>query len=388
MMRNLKDDLLEKQLPAGSWQHPIILQPPPFSHNMQRQAIARLRNAFPWTSVPLIVGAPMRVLSGPSLAVEVSKAGGLGFVGPGTSPEGLESTLAQVSKLLEESESLSAKCKPDLLPIGVGFQTWAGNLATSSRILNQHRKPAVVWLFAPRHGQKELDEWAGQIREISPETQIWIQVASVADALSAAPSSDVLVIQGTDAGGHSLKKGAAIITLLPEVADALASHGYADIPLIAAGGIVDSRGVAAAFTLGAAGVAIGTRLLASKEAVINPAYQKHIVDASDGGQNTVRTQFYNHLRGTVDWPEPFDARGIINQSWRDYQAGVPFERIKDLHDEALKLDKAWGSDGRTATYAGTGIGLVKEVKSAGDIIKEVRNGFKDVLEKAQEFTNI
>lgn len=50
---------------------------------MQRQAIARLRTSFPWTSVPLIVGAPMRVLSGPSLAVEVSKAGGLEFVGPG-----------------------------------------------------------------------------------------------------------------------------------------------------------------------------------------------------------------------------------------------------------------------------------------------------------------
>jgi nitronate monooxygenase len=353
---------------------------------MQRQAIARLQSALPWTSVPLIVGAPMRVLSGPSLAFEVSKAGGLGFVGPGARPGDLESALIQTSKLVEESGSLSSVCKPGLLPIGIGFQTWAGNLATSSQILGQHRKPAVIWLFAPRHGQKELDEWVDRIREISPNTQIWIQVASVADALAAAPSSDVLVIQGTDAGGHSLKKGAGIVTLLPEVFDALASHGHTNIPLIAAGGIADSRGVAAVFALGAAGVAMGTRLLASKEAAINPAYQRHVVEASDGGQNTVRTQFYNHLRGTMDWPEAFDARGIINQSWRDHEEGAPFEQTKRLHDEALKLDKAWGFEGRTATYAGTGIGLVKEVKGAGEIINEVRNGFKDVLKFVQETT--
>jgi nitronate monooxygenase len=354
---------------------------------MQRQAISRLTSAFPWTSVPLVVGAPMRVLSGPLLAVEVSKAGGLGFIGPGTKPEDLESALIQASKLVEESRTLSSECKSNLLPIGVGFQTWAGNLATSSRILSQHRRPAVIWLFAPRHGQKELDEWASRIREISQGTQIWIQVASVADAVAAAPISDVLVVQGTDAGGHSLKKGAGIVTLLPEVSDALASQGYADIPLIAAGGIVDSRGVAAALALGATGVAMGTRFLASKEAAINPGYQRHVIEASDGGQNTVRTQFYNYLRGTMDWPEPFDARGIINQSWRDQDKGVPFEQTKKLHDEALKLDKAWGFDGRTATYAGTGIGLVKEIKGAREIIKEVRDGFKDVLKATQEAVN-
>lgn len=129
----------------------------------------------------------------------------------------------------------------------------------------------------------------------------------MADAIAAAPSSDVLILQGTDAGGHSLKKGAGIITLLPEVSDALNNLRYGDIPLIATGGIADSRGVAAALTLGAAGVAMGTRLLASNEAAINPAYQKHVIEAQDGGQNTIRTQIYNHLRGTTDWPEPFDA---------------------------------------------------------------------------------
>lgn len=354
---------------------------------MQRQAVARLRTAFPWTSAPLIVGAPMRVISGPKLAVEVSEAGGLGFIGPGIAAQNLESALLQATKLVEESEPLSSKCKTGLLPIGIGFQTWAGDLETSLGILTQHRKPAVVWLFAPRHGQGELDEWASRIRKVSTDIQIWIQVASVADAVAAAPSSDVLVIQGSDAGGHSLKKGAGIITLLPEVSDALISQGYGSIPLIAAGGIADSRGVAAVLSLGAAGIAMGTRLLASKEAIINPAYQRHVIEVNDGGQTTVRTQFYNHLRGTMNWPEPFDARGIMNQSWRDHEAGMSFARIKLLHDEAIGLDKAWGADGRTATYAGTGVGLVREVKSAGEIIKQVREGCRDVLKASCEVTD-
>lgn len=385
------DDLREKAISAcTSWQQcfstsPVLI----FLFTMQRQVIARLKTAFPWTSAPFIVGAPMRVLSGPSLAVEVSKAGGLGFIGPGAKPEDLGPALLQATKLVEEEPGpLLSKCKPSLLPLGIGVQTWAGNLEQSARILKgQDRKPAVIWLFAPRHGQKELDDWVSRLREVCKESQIWTQVASVADATAAAPNSDVLVIQGTDAGGHSLKKGAGIITLLPEVSDALKNLGYGDIPLIAAGGIADSRGVAAALTLGASGIAMGTRLLASTEASINPAYQKHVIETQDGGQNTIRTQFYNHLRGTMDWPEPFDARGIINQSWRDFESGLPFEKAKLLHDEAMNLGKAWGADGRTATYAGTGVGLVKEVKGAGDIIKQVRDGCESILKSSVEATN-
>ena len=209
-------------------------------------------------------------------------------------------------------------------------------------------------------------------------------MASVTHALEAAQSPippDVLVIQGTDAGGHSLTKGAGIIVLLPEVADALSSIGKInDIPLIAAGGIADSRGAAAALTLGASGVVMGTRFLASREARINPGYQRHVVSTTDGGQTTVRTQLYNHLRGTMNWPSPFDARGLINASWRDHESGMSFEKNKELHDEAIKTgEDAWGEEGRTATYAGTVVGLVNEVKAAHEIVDEVRSGVEKRL---------
>ncbi len=325
----------------------------------------------------------MRVISGPELAVAVSEAGGLGFIGPGIRPSDLESSLAEATSLISHSRTLHTYSSSSFLPIGVGFQTWAGDLTTASRILSTYH-PAVVWLFAPRHGQRELDEWAHKIRSSSPSSKIWIQVASVTHALEAAQSPippDVLVIQGTDAGGHSLTKGAGIIVLLPEVADALSSIGKInDIPLIAAGGIADSRGAAAALTLGASGVVMGTRFLASREARINPGYQRHVVSTTDGGQTTVRTQLYNHLRGTMNWPSPFDARGLINASWRDHESGMSFEKNKELHDEAIKTgEDAWGEEGRTATYAGTVVGLVNEVKAAHEIVDEVRSGVEKRL---------
>lgn len=340
----------------------------------------------------------MRIISGPKLAVKVSEAGGLGFIGPGAKPEHLDTALQQAKEHIKASSlnfQLLAAKKNDILPLGAGFQTWAGDLKTATGTLSKTHV-AVVWLFAPRHGQQELDEWTKAIREASPGTQIWIQVASVKDAIAAATSkhrSDTLVIQGTDAGGHSLTKGAGIITLLPEVSDTLeevlGSNGADDIPLIAAGGLIDSRGAAAALALGASGIAIGTRLLTSSEAIINPGYQAHILSARDGGQTTVRTQLYNHLRGTTDWPEGFDARGLANQSWRDHEAGMPFDENRRLHMEALERGgEAWGEEsGRTATYAGTGVGLIKEVRGAGEIVREMRDGIGGVLRNAQDETH-
>ena len=345
-----------------------------------------LRN-LSWMKPPYIVCAPMRVLSGPALAVAASQAHGIGFIGPGAKPTDMEQDLKEAKDLCANSESLRQFLDTGIMPIGVGFQTWAGDLAVATSQVRAFR-PTAVWLFAPRHGQQEIDEWSEGLREASKDTQIWHQVASVSDALAAIRSiqkPDVLVIQGNDAGGHSLLKGASVTTLLPEVADAIQElDSDLHISLIAAGGISDGRGVAAALAVGASGVAMGTRFLASKEARINPGYQQHIIDGSDGGQTTVRTQLYNHLRGTTNWPAPFDARGVINQSWKDHEAGMPFTANKELHDEALKVGPAgWGETGRIATYAGTGIGLIKGVERAEDIVANARESAVRYLDVAR-----
>jgi nitronate monooxygenase len=337
----------------------------------------RLAAAYPWTTAPLIVAAPMRVFTGPELAVAVARAGGIGFIGPGEKPETTAADLATAKDLVAAAGIQNAG---SLLPLGVGFQIWNGNLDVAAAAVSQH-PPAATWLFAPRNGQADVDVWTKRLREVSPDTKIWLQIGTLQEALDAARSQsapDVLVVQGAEAGGHGrTSDGIGFITLLPEIADATHETG---IPLIAAGGVADGRGVAAALGVGAAGVAMGTRFLASREARIKKGYQDEVVRASDGGANTVRTHLYNHLRGTYGWPEQFSPRTIINRSWEEQQQGASFEDLKQRHDEAVsKGDAAWGPQGRTATYAGADIGLIRSVAGAGEIVEGARSEARDIV---------
>lgn len=350
---------------------------------------ARLAELFPWTTSPLLIGAPMRVFTGPATAVAIARAGGLGFIGPGETPEASTKDLAQAKSLLAEhplkqlaaASPASTASPAALLPIGVGFQVWNGDLASATAAVRAHR-PCAVWLFAPRDGQAQLDTWTTALRQASPGTQVWIQVGTLREALAAAHPSgaDALVLQGAEAGGHGrTSDGVGLVSLLPEVADALGAS-RPDLPLIGAGGIADGRGAVAALGLGAAAVAMGTRFLASTEARVNPAYKAEVLRATDGAAHTGRTHLYNHLRGTFGWPAEFSPRGLLNQSWADQEAGVPFDELKVRHDAAVKEggSAAWGPEGRVATYVSTSVGLVRSVDDAGAIIEQTRAEIKEI----------
>ncbi|CAK7212508.1 hypothetical protein SCUCBS95973_001486 [Sporothrix curviconia] len=357
---------------------------------------ARLAALFPWTKTPLVVGAPMRVFSGPAMAVAIARAGGLGFIGPGETAATSEVDLAEARRLLADQplqlgHRAVGEQLDELLPVGIGFQVWNGSLPAAVAAVAAHR-PCAVWLFAPRDGQPQLDEWTAQLRAASPGTQVWLQVGTLAEAVAAANAAtpaDALVLQGAEAGGHGrTSDGVGIISLLPEVADALAQEEESkgstttktDIPLIGAGGIADGRGAVAALGLGAAGVALGTRFLASTEARISPAYQAEVVRATDGAASTGRTHLYNHLRGTFGWPAQWMPRGLLNRSWADHAAGVAFDTLKERHDAAVKQGgtAAWGPEGRTATYAGASVGLVRSVEGAGTIVEQLHQEIDEI----------
>jgi nitronate monooxygenase len=315
----------------------------------------------------------MRLIALSKLACEVSNAGGLGFIGAGSDASTLEHELQQSKELLKVEST------DGILPVGVGFLLWAGDklLQDALPILQRH-KPAAVWLFADEHPD-QLATWTKECRRVTSKTRIWIQVGTVADALQAMKSCqpDVLVVQGSDAGGHGLEKCAGLISLLPEVDDAISSYCRENkIPtptLIAAGGIMDGRGVAASIALGASGVVMGTRYLACPESNMAKGYQDAVLQASDGGVNTARGKLYDSLRGTTDWPARYGGRSVLNESWHDAAKGMSFEENKKLHDEAIKKgDEGWGKNARLTTYAGTGVGLVKDVKPAADVTREVR----------------
>ncbi|KAL9619602.1 MAG: hypothetical protein Q9160_005789 [Pyrenula sp. 1 TL-2023] len=364
-----------------------------------------LTTTYPWTSLPLICNAPMGGYSGPfarsPLAVAVTQAGGIGFIGTVADIKG--ETAQELTKA-RDLLSASGHYPPNqtdndndndndnadaVLPIGVGFLPCLAALEDCIEVVRAHR-PAVVWFFAAR----ELGDyavWTRAMREVSPKSRVWVQVGSVAAAVEVAGACepDVLVVQGIDAGGHAFEKGAGVISLVPEVGDALVERGgKREIALVAAGGIVDGRGVAAACALGASGVVMGTRFLASEEVSLpHRRFRDVVLGTRDGGQNTVRAKVFDELMGVNVWPEVYDGRSVVTESYVDVKSGKGIEDVRALFKEAEKGEEMGFGDGkgkavgRATVWAGTGVGLVNEVKPAGEIVREAREGARAIFSR-------
>ena len=316
------------------------------------------------------------------LAMAVSAAGGLGF-------------LANCSKTQQTKEQLACALKetpPNLrsilsskqgLPIGLGYQIYQESLESELDLIREFR-PAAVWLFAAKQNE-DYQSWSEGIRGVSPSTQIWVQVGTIADALEVVKlcgRETVLVMQGADSGGHGLKRSAGLISLIPEAVDALHDQ---NLTILAAGGITEARSAAAALVLGAHGIVMGTRFLAAKEAVVPEGFQQHLLQAKDGGAQTIRSRLFDDLRGTSDFPANYDGRALVNRSVRDHLDGVEHEENKKQYQQALKDAKqSYGEEGRIVTYAGTGVGLVKNVQTAAEIVEEVRSSVKQALQDASK----
>jgi nitronate monooxygenase len=310
----------------------------------------------------------MRFSAGPELVAAVTKAGGIAFLGAGETDKD-EAGYQKLGDDIIRAAELTANIKgyqDEVLPFGIGFLLNSppnDNFAVRLRdILGKIGKPpAAFWLF-PANNPSLIENWSNLLT-------------------SATRDQDVLVIHATDAGGHGLATNASLMTLLPEISDALAEKGYT-IPVVAAGGISDGRGVAAAAMLGAQGSVMGTRFLTSKEADISPYYREAVLAASDGGQSTARSKVWDGLRGTTWWPEEYDGRGVQNKSL--WEAGtVDAQELKRRFDESVASNEAgWGSNPRAATYAGTGVGLCREEQEAGDIVIAVRVRAKQILGSA------
>ena len=314
--------------------------------------------------------------AGADLSTAVSKAGGLGLIGAVNDMTDLEQQLQKVESELDRVDGL--------LPMGVGILVFITKIDEAISVLEKY-KPAVVWLFAA-HEIGHYADWASRIRSALPKSQLWVQLSSVETALEVAKSvkPDVICVQGSDAGGHGSEKGAGIISLVPEISDALSDAGH-DIHLVAAGGIVDGRGAAAALALGAQGVVLGTRFIASEEVIVHPVYQKALLAASDGGQSTIRSKLFDNLRGPNIWPVTYDGRSIVMESFNDHERGIDVEEIRRRHNDAVKADDRGfdeGGKGRAAIWAGSGVGLVKKVQPAAEIVEDVRDGVRKALERA------
>ncbi|KAL7926088.1 2-nitropropane dioxygenase [Trichoderma austrokoningii] len=342
--------------------------------------INRMKRDLPWIQLPLIANAPMSGVATSKLAVAVTLSGGLGQIGFTGSPVRLEAELKSAQAQLKDlmtNENLS------VLPVGVGIivigstpQRWLPIFAKS--------KPAVVWLSFG--SAQQLKAWTEGIREATSSSKVWIQVGSVRAALEAAQSCrpDALVMQGSDAGGHGHAKGASVMTLVPEVADALKDNGLSQIPILAAGGIMDGRGVAAAITLGAEGAILGTRFIGAEEAAIDAEVRNEVLTASDGGESTVRSRVFDDVWGANPWPQLYDGRCLRGAVYNNREKGMDIDSVRTqlYRDTERSQTEEFHMRDIACIWAGAGVGLVKKLEPAADIVKQVREDARTRLHDA------
>ncbi|KAH8785517.1 FMN-dependent 2-nitropropane dioxygenase [Diaporthe sp. PMI_573] len=344
---------------------------------------SKLQEFFPNTKLPVIISAPMLGISNGTLAAHVSKAGGFGMVPGGLDFKPGSKQLEALENELKAARSVLGLTEMTLTPapLGVGFLTFDPSAArfreTVLPILEKYL-PQAVWLFAPNPATAERTH-PGIIEACHDHgIKVFVQVGTVAAAREAArDGADVIVAQGVDAGGHQFAAGAGVVSLVPEIRAMLDDDFMGkDIVLVAAGGIADPSAVVAAIALGADGVVMGTKFIPAKEANTSENARKAVLETRDGGSSTVKSAFHDELRGTTFWPELYDGRAIISQSYKDHLSGMSVDENKSKLGEAERA----GDASRQVTWAGTGVGLVKDAIPAADIVRNTREAAKQRLQ--------
>lgn len=342
-----------------------------YSESSSMSYISRMKRDLPWIQLPLIANAPMSGVATSKLAVAVTLNGGLGQIGFTGSPHRLEAELENAQTQLKDFMATNQNL--DVLPVGVGIVV-IGSTPQRWLPIFAKFKPAVVWLSFGN--AQQLKAWTEGIRETTSSSKVWIQVGSVSAALKAAQSCqpDALVMQGSDAGGHGHAKGASVVTLVPEVADALKDHGLSHISILAAGGIMDGRGVAAALSLGAEGAVMGTRFIGAEEASMSSVVRDEVFTASDGGESTARSRVFDDIWGENPWPQLYDGRCLRSTFYNNREKGMDMDSIRKqfYHDSMRSHREEVDVRDIACIWAGTGVGLVKKLEPAADIVKQVQ----------------
>lgn len=339
----------------------------------------KLAQDLPWVQWPLVANAPMGGVATSRLAIAVSESGGLGQVGFTGDVSRTQSELEKVK------QGLQSGIMGGGLPIGVGIICLDNEVAPWLPVFQEY-KPATTWLSFG--SAEQFSSWAQGIRNASPQTKIWIQIGDVSSALDAAKAChpDALVLQGSDAGGHGHAHSASLMTLIPEVVDGLYDAGIGNVPVIAAGGIMEGRGAAAAMVLGASGVVLGTRYLGAQEAVIDEDVRERLFSIVDGGAATVRSRVFDDIWGRHAWHERYNGRCVKGAIYSNSESGMSIEDIRrEIYRESRGLnDEKASIEDYTTIWAGTGVGMLKGLESASDITTRIRDETRKVLQAKVE----
>jgi nitronate monooxygenase len=288
--------------------------------------------------------APMDTLAGSRLVLAVSKAGGFGILGGGYGDKA-------------RLETETAKLRDFSGLFGIGFITWS--MARQPELLDiaLAAKPRAIMLsfgdpapFAPRIKQ------AGALLICQVQSEDMAKQALDAGA-------NILIAQGTEAGGHGASR--TTLDIVPSIIDLAAGR----VPVVAAGGIADGRGLAAMMMLGASGVLMGTRFYASIEADAADEAKRRIVAAGAG--DTVRGVVPDWSRNIM-WPAPFTGRSLVNEHVRRW-TGREVELLQNVGVVSAEYfaARAAGNFDIAVVFAGESVGLIHDIPPAAEIVERV-----------------
>jgi nitronate monooxygenase len=303
-------------------------------------------------SVP-VVGAPMFGIAGGRLAAAVSRAGGLGMLGVGSTTTG-QWVRAECAVAAEAGR-----------PYGVGLMAWALDADASPFEATLAAAPALVSV-----GFGDYPKYVGPLQAAG------VTVATQAGTLDEAKAAeqagvDIIVARGSEGGGHG-RNDVGTLPLLQVVLDAVAT------PVLAAGGIANARGVAAVIAAGAAGAWVGTAFMVCAEAVTSAGARERLSDAGD--TDTVYGRVFDIAQG-LDWPPEYGGRSLRNEFFQRWVGHEEELANDDDAARALREARAAGDYDTSYVYAGQGAALLRGQRPAADVVAELA-GAADLLEAA------
>ncbi|MED1202976.1 NAD(P)H-dependent flavin oxidoreductase [Heyndrickxia acidicola] len=298
---------------------------------------------------PIIQGG-MGNISNALLTSAVSNAGGLGTIGAGTRPP------AEVERIIQET-----KARTD--------RPFALNIALS---VSPHTKELM--LLAEKYQIPVISLSAGNPVPYIPflhqiGAKVMAVTGSVKHALKAeAAGADVIVAEGVEAAGINSPYESTTMVLIPQITDAVT------IPVVAAGGIADGRGMLAAFSLGAQGVQLGTRFIATKEAPFASAYKERIVGAGDTS-TIIIGRTLGRIRRVLDGP--FAKRIAVKE-----KSGLSLEEYEKATTEMQHcLGALEGNEEDGFMNSGQIAGLIKDIPSVQELLDQIEAEYRTQLEK-------
>ncbi len=305
-----------------------------------------------------VLSAPMAIIAGSRLVTAVGNAGGFGILGGGYGDR-------------DWLEQETAKLQQCSAPFGIGFITWS--MAKQPELLDialEANPRAIMLSFG------DPKPFAPRIKAAACLLICQVQTEDMAkQALDA--GADILIAQGTEAGGHGASR--TTLDIVPAIVDFAAGR----VPVVAAGGLADGRGLAAMLMMGASGVLLGTRFYASVECDGADEAKKRICAATTS--DTVRGMVFDISR-KIWWPAPFTARTLINDHARRW-AGRETDLVHNVEAvaAAYAAERDAGNYDVAAVFAGQAVGLIHDIPPAAEIVGRIVNEADQILMGRRNF---